>query len=185
MLYWSEIITHLAKILAWFCSKCFKFTNVLCVSLLSHDRYQYDGLILSKQTWAYPRQHLQLSCHSVAVVLTPGQTKQTIYINETIQNTTTTSTKIQVQILPKYKYTYCQDKVNHPNINFFNKQFSQASTMKSASGVVDTPVQFYSTLYPRTLQLSLARQPQLEGTFGSLDGDFILKASGSIPLCWY
>jgi hypothetical protein len=34
-------------------------TNVLCVSLLSHDRYQYDSLILSKQTWAYPRQHLQ------------------------------------------------------------------------------------------------------------------------------
>jgi hypothetical protein len=29
------------------------------VSLLSHDRYQYDSLILSKQTWAYPRQHLQ------------------------------------------------------------------------------------------------------------------------------
>jgi hypothetical protein len=34
-------------------------TNVLCVSLLSHDRYQYDSLILSKQTWTYPRQHLQ------------------------------------------------------------------------------------------------------------------------------
>jgi hypothetical protein len=29
------------------------------VSLLSHDRYQYDSLILSKQTWLYPRQHLQ------------------------------------------------------------------------------------------------------------------------------
>jgi hypothetical protein len=29
-------------------------TSVLCVSLLSHDRYQYDSLILSKQTWAYP-----------------------------------------------------------------------------------------------------------------------------------
>jgi hypothetical protein len=29
------------------------------VSLLSHDRCQYDSLILSKQTWAYPRQHLQ------------------------------------------------------------------------------------------------------------------------------
>ena len=28
------------------------------MSLLSHDRYQYDSLILSKQTWAYP-QHLQ------------------------------------------------------------------------------------------------------------------------------
>jgi hypothetical protein len=34
-------------------------TNVLCLTLLSHDRYQYDNLILSKQTWAYPRQHLQ------------------------------------------------------------------------------------------------------------------------------
>jgi hypothetical protein len=34
-------------------------TNVLCVSLLSHDRYQCDSTILSKQTWAYPRQHLQ------------------------------------------------------------------------------------------------------------------------------
>jgi hypothetical protein len=29
-------------------------TNVLRVSHLSHDRYQYDSLILSKQTWAYP-----------------------------------------------------------------------------------------------------------------------------------
>jgi hypothetical protein len=34
-------------------------TNVLCVSLLSHDRYQYDSLILSKLIWAHPRQHLQ------------------------------------------------------------------------------------------------------------------------------
>ena len=49
MLYWNEIINDLAKILTWFCSAC----------LLSHDRYQYDSLILSKQTWAYPRQHLQ------------------------------------------------------------------------------------------------------------------------------
>ena len=29
------------------------------MSLLSHDRYQHDSLILSKQTWAHPRQHLQ------------------------------------------------------------------------------------------------------------------------------
>ena len=29
------------------------------MSLLSHDRYQYDSLILSKETWAYPRRHLQ------------------------------------------------------------------------------------------------------------------------------
>ena len=29
------------------------------MSLLSHDRYHYDSLILSEQTWAYPRQHLQ------------------------------------------------------------------------------------------------------------------------------
>ena len=29
------------------------------MSLLSHDRYQYDSLILSKQTWAYPPQHLK------------------------------------------------------------------------------------------------------------------------------
>jgi hypothetical protein len=34
-------------------------TNILCVSLLSHDRYQYDSLILSKQTCAYPLQNLQ------------------------------------------------------------------------------------------------------------------------------
>ena len=29
------------------------------MSLLSHNRYLYDSLILSKQAWAYPRQHLQ------------------------------------------------------------------------------------------------------------------------------
>jgi hypothetical protein len=34
-------------------------TNVLCVSLLWHDRYLYDSLILPKQTWEYPHQHLQ------------------------------------------------------------------------------------------------------------------------------
>jgi hypothetical protein len=28
-------------------------------AFLSHDRYQYGSLILSKQTWAYPRQHFQ------------------------------------------------------------------------------------------------------------------------------
>jgi len=28
-------------------------TNVLCVNFLSHDRYQYDSLIQSKQTLAY------------------------------------------------------------------------------------------------------------------------------------
>jgi hypothetical protein len=27
--------------------------------VLSHDRYQYDNLILSRKTWACPRQHLQ------------------------------------------------------------------------------------------------------------------------------
>ena len=59
MLYWNEIINDLAKILTWFCSTCFWVTNVLYVSLMSHDRYQYDNLNLSKQTWAYPHQHLQ------------------------------------------------------------------------------------------------------------------------------
>jgi hypothetical protein len=34
-------------------------TNVLCLSFMSHNRHQYNSLILSKQTWAYPRQHLQ------------------------------------------------------------------------------------------------------------------------------
>ena len=37
---------------------------------------------------------LQLSFHSVAVVLTLVQTKQIIYINETIQNAVNTSTRI-------------------------------------------------------------------------------------------
>jgi hypothetical protein len=55
MLYRNEIINDLAKIRTWVCSKWFfglydEVTNVLCVSLLSHDRYQYDSLILSKQT---------------------------------------------------------------------------------------------------------------------------------------
>jgi hypothetical protein len=62
MLYWHEIINDLAKTHG-FVVHGLKFiwqvTNVLCVSLLSHDRYQYDSLLLSKQTWAYPRQHLQ------------------------------------------------------------------------------------------------------------------------------
>jgi hypothetical protein len=38
----------------------------MCEPFLSHDRYHYDSLILSKQTWAYPRQHLQqLTCADV------------------------------------------------------------------------------------------------------------------------
>jgi hypothetical protein len=34
-------------------------TNVSSLGLLSHDRYQYDSRILSKQNWAYPRQLLR------------------------------------------------------------------------------------------------------------------------------
>jgi hypothetical protein len=52
-------------------------TNVLRVSLLSHDRYQYDSLILSKQTWAYSSQHLQrCDVRSADVVLTSRNWKQ-------------------------------------------------------------------------------------------------------------
>jgi hypothetical protein len=74
MLYWNGIINDLAKILTWvlymFSILYDEVTNVLCVSLLSHDRYQYDSLILSKQTWAYPRQHLhQLLWYIVSVHL--------------------------------------------------------------------------------------------------------------------
>ena len=61
---------------------------------------------------------LQLGFHSVAVVLTLVQTKQTIYINETIQKHSTNNTKHS-----KYKYTYYQtpthNKTNtytHPHI---------------------------------------------------------------------
>jgi hypothetical protein len=34
-------------------------TNVLCVSLLSHDRYQYDNPLRSRHTGACPSQHSQ------------------------------------------------------------------------------------------------------------------------------
>ena len=47
---------------------------------------------------------MQLSFHSVAVVLTLVQTKQIIYINETIQKHSTNNTKHN-----KYKYTYYQN----------------------------------------------------------------------------
>ena len=47
---------------------------------------------------------LQLSFHPVAVVLTPVQTKQIIYVNETIQKHSTHNTKHS-----KYKYTYYQN----------------------------------------------------------------------------
>ena len=58
MFYWNEIINDLAKIFTWFCSACFlslydEVTNVLLVSLLSHDRYQYDSLILSSDTGGF------------------------------------------------------------------------------------------------------------------------------------
>jgi hypothetical protein len=46
MLYWNEIINDLAKYLHGFVIHVLrlyaKVTNVLCLSLLSHDRYQYD-----------------------------------------------------------------------------------------------------------------------------------------------
>ena len=60
MLYWKEMINDLAKILTWFCSTCFQvyMTKLqmfcVCVSLLSHDRYQYDSLILSSDTGGLP-----------------------------------------------------------------------------------------------------------------------------------
>ena len=44
---------------------------------------------------------MKLSFHSVAVVLTPVQTKQIIYIKEIIQKHSTNNTKHS-----KYKYTY-------------------------------------------------------------------------------
>ena len=47
---------------------------------------------------------MQLSFHSVAVVLTLVQTKQIIYINETIQKHSTNNTKHS-----KYKYTFYQN----------------------------------------------------------------------------
>ena len=47
---------------------------------------------------------MQLSFHSVAVVLALVQTKQIIYINETIQKHSTNNTKHN-----KYKYTYYQN----------------------------------------------------------------------------
>ena len=51
----------------------------MCVSLLSHDRYQYDSLNLSKQTWAYPRQHLAtavvMRCFSSFKLTGSGGTK--------------------------------------------------------------------------------------------------------------
>ena len=64
MLYLNEINNDLAKILNMVLQYLFlslegEVTNVLCLSLLPHDRYQYDILILSKQTSAYPCQHLQ------------------------------------------------------------------------------------------------------------------------------
>jgi hypothetical protein len=64
MLYWNKIINDLAKILTWFCSTHFKIYSTKLQmfyvwALLSHDRIQYDSLILSKQNWAYPHQHLQ------------------------------------------------------------------------------------------------------------------------------
>jgi hypothetical protein len=47
-------------------------TNVLCVSLLSHDRSQYGRLIVSKQTWAYPVNTCNSCCNvkDADVVLT-------------------------------------------------------------------------------------------------------------------
>ena len=57
---------------------------------------------------------LQLSFHSVAVVLTLVQTKQIIYINETIQKRSKNSTKHS-----KYKYTYYQNThtLQNPHIH--------------------------------------------------------------------
>jgi hypothetical protein len=59
MLYWNEMIKDLAKntymaLQYMFLSLYDEVTNVLCMSLVSHDRYQYDSLILSRQTGAYP-----------------------------------------------------------------------------------------------------------------------------------
>ena len=47
---------------------------------------------------------LQFSFHSLAVALTPVQTKQVVYINETVQKHSTNKTKHS-----KYKYTYNQN----------------------------------------------------------------------------
>ena len=66
-----------------------------------------SGLKLHEHQYGYYYYYLlQLSCHSVAVVLTLVQTKQIriIYINETIQKHNTNNTKHR-----KYKDTYYQN----------------------------------------------------------------------------
>jgi hypothetical protein len=56
---------------------------------------------------------LQLSFHSVAVVLTLVQTKQIMYINETIQKHSTNNIKHS-----KYKYTYYQNTNTYTHPHF-------------------------------------------------------------------
>jgi hypothetical protein len=80
-----------------------------------HREAPVDYSVVHKHLWTHSRcgaikfayfccyYLLQLSFHSLAVVLTLVQTKQIIYINETIQKHSTDSTKHS-----KYKYTQYQ-----------------------------------------------------------------------------
>ena len=59
VLYWKETINDFSQntyMVLWymFWSLYDEVTNVLCVSLLSHDRYQYHSLILSSDTGGLP-----------------------------------------------------------------------------------------------------------------------------------
>jgi hypothetical protein len=57
--------------------------NVLCLSLLSRDRYQYDSLIVSKQTWAYPVN----TCNSCCDVKGADVTKECLGTNFNLSST--------------------------------------------------------------------------------------------------
>ena len=69
----------------------------------------------------YHHHHLlQLSFHTVAVVLTLVQTKQIIYINDTIQQHSTNSTKQS-----KYKYTYYQTTHTQQTNTYIHPHFTK------------------------------------------------------------
>jgi hypothetical protein len=94
-----------------------KVTNVQCESLLSHDRYQYDSLILSKQTWAYPvnscNNCCDVKCADVVLTSRKNAWKQ-IFIFPVHNYANCVSTTLTVLITLKVSYLFYSDPVLSP-----------------------------------------------------------------------
>jgi hypothetical protein len=91
----------------------------LCVSLLSHDRYQYDHPIRSKHTGACPRQHLQQLLLCVALDRLVSDCCLNYSYKMTVQ--TSFSSEMELRLTGTWKFEIAWNKIC-PDIGLATQQ---------------------------------------------------------------